>query len=84
MLLACPRAYSGLVGSVSRAARVCLFCSSTIEANFHKVKNEAEGLRAKLEAEAAGLRALRDSMTGDGGRNLAVFGPEGLIYSQGD
>jgi hypothetical protein len=29
-------------------------------------------------------RATGNSASGDGGRNIAVFGPEGLIYSQGD
>jgi regulator of protease activity HflC (stomatin/prohibitin superfamily) len=43
------------------------------EANFHKVKNESIGLGARLEAEAAGTRALRDAMAGDGGRNLVLL-----------
>jgi hypothetical protein len=31
-----------------------------------------------------GNPATGNSASGDGGRNIAVFGPEGLIYSQGD
>jgi regulator of protease activity HflC (stomatin/prohibitin superfamily) len=43
------------------------------EANFHKASNEAEAVKAALSADAAGLRALRDAMAGEGGRTLVAL-----------
>src|SRR6185295_16635892 len=43
------------------------------EAQFHKASNEAQAVLAQLTAEAAGLRALRDAMAGDGGRTLVAL-----------
>jgi regulator of protease activity HflC (stomatin/prohibitin superfamily) len=43
------------------------------EANFHKASNEAEAVKAGLAAEAAGMKALRDAMAGEGGRTLVAL-----------
>jgi regulator of protease activity HflC (stomatin/prohibitin superfamily) len=51
------------------AARVKL----EAEANFHKAANEAQGLLAAMSAEAAGMRALREALSGDGGRALVAL-----------
>jgi hypothetical protein len=40
------------------------------DAEYERLRNEAEAILAVREAEAAGILALRDALEGEGGRNL--------------
>ncbi len=43
------------------------------DAEYERLRNEAEAILAVREAEAAGILALRDALEGEGGRNLVKF-----------
>ncbi|MDR4506804.1 MAG: SPFH domain-containing protein [Candidatus Brocadiaceae bacterium] len=43
------------------------------DADYERLAKNAEGVRATVKAEANGIKALRDALEGNGGRNLVRF-----------